>query len=92
LIEEHFIDLLDWSRGNLFSVHGHSLKTVAPLTGFRWQQDDADGLASQEYIVRARLAGSDADEARRWLLSYNEDDVAAMAHFRDHIAATVASG
>lgn len=92
LIDNHFIDLLDWSRSNLFSVHGHSLKTVAPLTGFTWQQVDADGLASQDYVARARLSGPDADESQRWLLSYNEDDVAAMAHFRDHIAATVASG
>jgi predicted RecB family nuclease len=89
LITNHFIDLLTWSRANLFSVHGHGLKVIAPLTGFRWGEEDADGLNSQEYVQTARTDGPDAEAARRWLLSYNEDDVAAMAHVRDHIAATL---
>ena len=91
LINDHFIDLLIWSRTHLFSVHGHGLKVIAPLTGFSWGQEDADGLNSQEYVQTARNGGPDAEAARRWLLSYNEDDVAAMAHVRDHIAATVDS-
>ena len=86
LVNEYFVDLLKWSRANVFSVHGHSLKVIAPLTGFAWQQEDADGLTSQEYVETARNGGPDARAAQAWLLSYNEDDVAAMAHVRDHIA------
>lgn len=85
LINEYFVDLLKWSRANVFSVHGHSLKVIAPLTGFSWHQEDADGLASQEYVETARQGGAGARAAEEWLLSYNEDDVAAMAHVRDHI-------
>ena len=89
LIDNHFVDLLKWSRSNLFSVHGHGLKVIAPLTGFHWTHEDAGGLTSQEYVQTARGGGPDAAAAQHWLLAYNEDDVAAMAHVRDHIGSTL---
>lgn len=80
-----FIDLHRWFKANFFSVHGASLKTVAPYFGFSWRVDDPGGAVSQVYLSVAQTS-SDPDEiaaAKEWLLTYNEDDTAATAAIRD---------
>ena len=58
------------------------LKTVAPLTGFSWRDEDVGGALAMVRYVEATL---DKDilalraAARQWILDYNEDDVRATA-------------
>jgi predicted RecB family nuclease len=80
-----FVDLEKFFGANFVSLHGTSLKKVAPLFGFNWRVDDPGGGISQIYLSKAR-ASKDPDEvakAKQWLVSYNEDDNAAMARIRD---------
>ncbi len=77
------VDLLSWFNANFFARQSASIKSIAPLFGFRWDVDDADGRLSQSRITVARGTGADAEAARRWCLSYNESDVAAQAAIRD---------
>jgi predicted RecB family nuclease len=66
-------------------VHGLSIKKVAPALGFEWRDDDPGGLQSQGWLVDARSAEDESVRlaARKRLLEYNEDDVAATAAIRD---------
>ncbi len=81
---DHAIDLCDWSRRHLVSPNGHSLKTIAPLCGFKWRDDDPGGLQSELWF-EAQL---DHDlEMRRRILAYNEDDVLAQLAIRRHVRA-----
>lgn len=65
------------------SVHGNSVKVVAPLFGFAWRAGDAGGALSQTRLEESRVGRPGALGARRWLLDYNSDDTAAMAAVRD---------
>jgi predicted RecB family nuclease len=61
------------------------LKTTALLAGFAWPVDDAGGGESMVMHDRA-VTGSterDREDARRWLLNYNEGDVLATFALRD---------
>jgi predicted RecB family nuclease len=82
---ELFVDLEKVFKANFFSLHGSSIKKVAPQFGFRWRVDDPGGATSQLYLaeVRADPDTEQAAAAKRWLLTYNEDDNAAMARIRD---------
>ena len=73
------VDLCDWARNHLVSPDGFSLKTVAPLCGFHWRDDDPGGLQSEVWFERLR--DGDADMDRR-LRMYNEDDVLAQLAVR----------
>lgn len=80
-----FVDLEKVFKANFFALHGSSLKKVAPQFGFAWRVDDPGGDTSQLYLATVR-GGADPREvaaAQRWLLTYNEDDNAAMAAIRD---------
>jgi len=84
-----FVDLEKVFRANFVSLHGSSLKVVAPLFGFNWRVDDPGGGISQTYLSKARTS-TDPEElakAKQWLLTYNEDDNAAMARIRDGMRA-----
>lgn len=85
----HFFDLLPLLRANFMGVHGLSIKKVAPALGFEWRDDDPGGLQSQGWLVDARLAEDESVRlaARKRLLEYNEDDVAATAAIRDGLQA-----
>jgi hypothetical protein len=72
-------DLCDWARNHLVSPDGFSLKTVAPLCGFHWRDDDPGGLQSEVWFERLRDGDSDMD---RRLRMYNEDDVLAQLAVR----------
>ena len=80
-----FMDLEKVFKANFLSLHGSSIKKVAPIFGFAWGVDDPGGAISQTYLSTAHT-GTDSQEvtaAKEWLLSYNEDDNAAMAIIRD---------
>lgn len=76
-------DLRRWFDAAYFARTSSSIKCVAGYFGFRWEVDDAGGLASQLAIEVARGHGPEADTARQWCLRYNECDVAAQAAIRD---------
>ena len=80
-----FVDLEKVFKSTFFSLHGSSIKKVAPQFGFRWHASDPGGATSQLYLaeVRANPGTEEAAAAKRWLLTYNEDDNAAMATIRD---------
>lgn len=78
-----FTDLERVFKEQFLSVHGSSIKTVAPLFGFHWRADDAGGAMSQKRLEEARESQPTHEAARGWLLSYNADDTAAMAAIRD---------
>jgi len=80
-----FVDVEKVFNANFMSLRGSSIKKVAPLFGFRWRVDDPGGAVSQTYLSKVRIS-TDPEEvaaAKQWLLSYNEDDAAAMAAIRD---------
>lgn len=83
LLERHALDLHTWYTQHFFPRDGSSLKTVAPIFGFRWAVDDAGGAESQVQIELARAGGEEAAAAIEWLSRYNESDVAAQAAIRD---------
>ena len=61
------------------------LKVTAPLAGFSWSVDDAEGAESMVMhdIAVVGPTESDRKDARRWLLTYNEDDVRATFALRE---------
>ena len=63
----------------LITGGGIGLKTTAPLAGFSWSVDDAGGAESMVMhdVAVAGTTERDRQDARRWLLAYNEDDVRA---------------
>jgi predicted RecB family nuclease len=80
-----FVDLEKVFKANFVALHGSSIKRVAPHFGFTWRVDDPGGAISQTYLSKVHTS-TDPDEvakAKEWLLSYNEDDNAAMARIRD---------
>jgi hypothetical protein len=87
LIAEHHVDLIKYVDEFFFSLHGNSIKKIAPAFGFAWDCDDAGGAMS---IAKAKEAQAGCQEAAAWLLSYNGDDVKAQAVIRDGIAAEYA--
>lgn len=84
-----FVDLHKFFTANFFSVHGAKLKTVAPIFGFSWRVEDPGGSISQLYLSQVHGTTGDSHDpdivagAKRWLLSYNEDDTTATAKIRD---------
>ena len=82
-----FVDLEKVFKANFFALHGSSIKKVAPQFGFAWRVADPGGAISQTYLSKVHTS-ADPDEisaAKQWLLTYNEDDNAAMAAIRDGI-------
>jgi predicted RecB family nuclease len=80
-----FVDAEKVFKVNFTSLRGSSIKKVAPLFGFKWRVDDPSGAVSQIYLGKVHTS-TDPHEvaaAKQWLLSYNEDDTAAMAAIRD---------
>ena len=80
-----FVDLEQVFKANYVSLDESSIKKVAPIFGFTWRVDDPGGDVSQTYLSKVRTS-TDPDEvakAEQWLLTYNENDNAAMARIRD---------
>jgi predicted RecB family nuclease len=82
-----FVDLEKVFKDNFTSLHGSSIKKVAPHFGFTWRVDDPGGAISQTYLskVHTSIDLGEVVKAKEWLLTYNEDDNAAMAKIRDGI-------
>lgn len=78
-----FTDLENVFKGGFISLYGSSIKKVAPRFGFSWSVDDPGGAISQRYLNILRANGSAAEQAKKWLLSYNADDCTAMTVIRD---------
>lgn len=65
-------------------VCSYSIKSIAPLSGFSWDADDAGGANS--LLKYKEATGTDAlaaDAAREWLRNYNVDDVRATMALRN---------
>lgn len=84
LIREECIDLEGVFKRQVVVGHGTGLKTIAPITGFRWDVDDPGGDISMEYYRKAVSAPvqSERDAAIEWLRSYNASDVRATFEIR----------
>ena len=61
------------------------IKTVAPLAGFSWRDDDPGGEQSMLWYVYATEAAEtqQRSDARDRILRYNEDDVLATLAIRE---------
>ena len=80
---DNWIDLLVWFKDFYITGAGAGLKLIAPLAGFAWRAEDAGGEISMDYYEQ-QLNGEDGrDEARKWLLEYNEDDCYATLAIRE---------
>ncbi len=80
-----FVDVEKVFKAHFTSLRGSGIKKVAPLFGFGWRVDDPGGAVSQTYLAKVHTStdANDVAAAKQWLLSYNEDDTAAMAAIRD---------
>ncbi|MFN8090476.1 MAG: ribonuclease H-like domain-containing protein [Mycobacterium sp.] len=78
-----FTDLEQVFNASFLSVHGSSIKVVAPLFGFTWSAPDAGGALSQTHLDTVQAGQTGAEASRNWLLAYNADDTAALAAIRD---------
>lgn len=78
-----WVDVFAHVKRQLVGVDGLGLKVVAPLAGYRWD-DDIDGEASVAYRHAARHGDQGA---RELLLRYNEDDCRATRAVRDFLDA-----
>jgi len=82
---DQWVDLLKVVSSQLITGGGLGLKKIAPIAGYAWSVDDPGGGAS---MVRYDVAVNSDDEAardqaRRWLLTYNQGDVEATLAIRD---------
>ncbi|SDC78333.1 RecB family nuclease, putative, TM0106 family [Actinokineospora iranica] len=81
---DQWFDLFGSVREHFLCSHGKGLKTIAPVAGFKWRDDEASGENSMRWYRDAvGLDGGEPDHAqRKRLLEYNEDDVRATAALR----------
>jgi predicted RecB family nuclease len=87
---DQWVDLLQVINANLITGGGLGLKKVAPSAGFSWDVEDPGGGAS---MLRYDLAVNGANEqereqARAWLLTYNQGDVEATLAIREWLERT----
>ena len=80
-----FVDLEQVFKEYFVSLRGSSIKKVAPHFGSTWRVDDPGGAISQTYLSKVHTSTDPVEVAlaKEWLLTYNEDDNAAMAKIRD---------
>jgi predicted RecB family nuclease len=57
-------------------VHSYGIKTVAPVFGFSWSDEDAGGLNSEAWYQQWLETGD--EQILKKILRYNLDDVLAM--------------
>ncbi|MFT3901448.1 MAG: TM0106 family RecB-like putative nuclease [Gordonia sp. (in: high G+C Gram-positive bacteria)] len=81
----HWVDVYAAVSSNFYCPKGKGLKRVAPVAGFHWRDDEANGAASMDwYAAAVGLDGRVPDESQRVrLLQYNEDDVWATKVLRE---------
>ncbi len=85
LQSDQWVDLYPIVKKQLVTGRGMGLKKVAPLAGFSWRGPEVGGdLAMVRYIEATSAADESVlDQARQWILEYNEDDVRATAALRE---------
>ncbi len=84
-----WVDMLREWDSQLITGGSSSLKTTAPLAGFRWEVDDAGG---GESMIKHELATRGDKTAQEWLLAYNRGDVEATIAVRNWMASTESPG
>jgi len=67
-----------------FPVCSNSLKAVAALLGFSWTESDASGIRS--LVWRMRWEKGDGEGWKQTLITYNQEDCAALRRVRDFIS------
>jgi predicted RecB family nuclease len=85
-----WVDLLPICRASLVTGRSMGLKYVAPLAGFRWEDDDAGGEQSMTWYHDA-VHDPDPDVRaanRERVLTYNRNDVEATLALRDWLERT----
>ncbi|MCB1247583.1 MAG: TM0106 family RecB-like putative nuclease, partial [Acidimicrobiia bacterium] len=82
--DHHAVDLHRWTKDTFVWAGGYSLKTIAPLCGFAWRDEDPGGMQSELWFAD-HLEGDDAMRPR--ILDYNEDDVRAQLAIRTWVRA-----
>ncbi|MFT4201740.1 TM0106 family RecB-like putative nuclease [Gordonia sp. (in: high G+C Gram-positive bacteria)] len=80
-----WVDVYAAVSSNFYCPKGKGLKRVAPVAGFNWRDEQANGAASMDwYAAAVGLDGRMPDESQRTrLLQYNEDDVWATKVLRE---------
>lgn len=87
-MNRYFVDLLNYSKKVALKTTGYSIKQLAPLAGFFWSVDDAGGANSLiKYKLATNISASveDQQNAIRWLIDYNRDDVKATYAVREYL-------
>lgn len=87
-VSAHFVDLLPYARKVSFPTTDYSIKSLAPLAGFKWEVKEAGGATSLlKYKTAISKASTESDrtEAIEWLRSYNLDDVRATFAVRAYL-------
>jgi predicted RecB family nuclease len=87
-MDQNFVDLLEYSRKLALKSSSYSIKHLAPLANFYWSVDNPGGAIS---LIKYKLAtgGTSSDlakqEAIKWLIDYNRDDVRATFAVREDL-------